>query len=679
MLVIGIFLCSLITRLLAAHALVTIDEATWMSRSVVFVKTLAEFDLSGTYLKHHPGVTLMWLNGTGFVIHWIADHLFSDPLHLNLYNLINDITIIREQKDYPISLYVFNRAIQAVITSCCMVALFLQTRKLLGHLIALLGIGLLISEPFFLGYQRLLLTDVLQINLVSLSLVSLLLYLRGDGRSRLLVISGIMMGLAVDTKVTALFALPAIVIWIVLIELGVWRTKFSQRGWGRQIRDIAIWIVTALASIFVIWPALWVDFSDVLTRMIAGLQVEAERGLFFFLGQNTDSIGASFYPVVLLYRLSPLLLAGTLIGLLILAVPKYRQQLTCAPELTALTLVSLSFLFMFSTSGNKLDRYILPAIPGFAFLAAAGWLEMIQVFGSVTKTTSQLNVKPFTQSGIGTGWQRRVIISLITLQFTLMAAYYPYYLTYFNPLLGGAMTAQHVLMVGNGEGLDQAAKWLNQLPQAREVTVGSGYGTAFAPYFQGRTLNIRRAEEDLEEDWLQKAHYLVFYINQFQRQLPSPKILNYFAAQKPLYTVHLQGVDYVQIYQGAVVLPEQLNQVQVQQDQVFADVLRLRGYEVQSPAQAGQSLTLTLYWEVLQPPSRNIMISVGVQGSKQQVVARSPLLNGLLPKNQMVPGLIIRDLHQVVLPADMPEDTYVLEIGFNHEARRKVGQLEVSG
>lgn len=674
-----IFLFALATRLLAVKALVTVDEVTWLTRGLIFVKNLAELNLIGTYVKYHPGVTLMWLDGISFIIHWTAQHILSDPLYISLSSLTNDIETLREQKDYSLSLYVLTRTLQALITSGCVAILFLQARKLLGLSIASLGIGLLLFEPFFLGYQRLLLTDVLQADLLILSLVSLLLYLRDDSNFRLLLVSGGIMGLATATKVTALFAVPAITVWIVLIELGVWQARFPQRGWRTQIKDMAIWGMIALVTIFLIWPALWVSPGYVFSRMITGLQGETERGLFFFLGQTTDSVGLLFYPVVLLYRLSPLLLIGTVIGLLMLMLPRFRQRLACAPELTALTLANLSILLVFSISGNKLDRYILAAIPGFAFLAAAGWLQIAQAFSSVSRGTFQsqpTNSKPLTQPGMKS-WGKNAILSLTAIQFTLMAIHSPYYLTYFNPLLGGGKTAQNVLMIGNGEGLDRAAEWLNQLPEAEKLTVGSAYGTAFISYFQGQTLNVRRGVEELQEDWLQKVNYLVFYINQFQRQLPSPEILNYFTAQEPLHTVRLHGVDYVKIYPGSAVLPEQLSQIQVTKDLLFEDTLRLRGYDIQQPMQAGQISNITLYWEILKPPQRKVSISLRLQGDNQRWKKSEPLMQALLPRNQMVPGLIIRDVHQIALPDDMPAGNYVFQIGYNEGSQQKVDQFEV--
>ena len=41
---------------------------------------------------------------------------------------------------------------------------------------------------------------------------------------------------------------------------------------------------------------------------------------------------------------------------------------------------------------------------------------------------------------------------------------FPHYLAYYNPLLGGAPAAARLIPVGEGEGLREAAEWLNLQP-----------------------------------------------------------------------------------------------------------------------------------------------------------------------------------------------------------------------
>ena len=304
----SIFLVSLVQRVLVITIPMNVDEGSWLHRGTNFIKYLFDGDLAATYLRHHPGVTNMWLIGISQFLSSLFYQLFPDWLDLNqspLQHVCFDEPFA--PPFCPISLYVMPRVIQALITSACMVGIYLLTKRLLGRPIALIAMSLLILSPFFLAYQRYITTDALQTDFSILAVLFLLLYLRGNSNRRLLFSSAIFMGLATASKIPALFILPAIVVWIVLIELGVWRTSFPRRGWICQFCDLIIWGVTASAVIFLILPALWAAPLETLGKLYEGLLKESERGALFFLGEFTDSPGPLFYPLVLAYRLSPLL------------------------------------------------------------------------------------------------------------------------------------------------------------------------------------------------------------------------------------------------------------------------------------------------------------------------------------------------------------------------------------
>ncbi len=60
----SIFLISLVLRVLNITIPMNTDEALWLSRGTNFIKYLFDGDLAATYLRHHPGVTNMWLIGS---------------------------------------------------------------------------------------------------------------------------------------------------------------------------------------------------------------------------------------------------------------------------------------------------------------------------------------------------------------------------------------------------------------------------------------------------------------------------------------------------------------------------------------------------------------------------------------------------------------------------------------
>jgi hypothetical protein len=138
-----------------------------------------------------------------------------------------------------------------------------------------------------------------------------------------------------------------------------------------------------------------------------------------------------------------------------------------------------------------------------------------------------------------------VVLGGVLLQLTTVVQTRPYYFSYYNPLLGGAAKAPEVMMIGWGEGLDQAARYLNAKPGADQIIAQAWYEEIFPYIFDGKTIQKKLNDEP---DDIQKADYYVLYIHQWQRQLPSQKTLQYFANLQPEYVVRINGIDYAKVY-----------------------------------------------------------------------------------------------------------------------------------
>ena len=104
-------------------------------------------------------------------------------------------------------------------------------------------------------------------------------------------------------------------------------------------------------------------------------------------------------------------------------------------------------------------------------------------------------------------------------------------------------------MVGWGEGLNEAALYLKQVPNIRKKRILSWYSLAFDWYSLQLGVQSEVADFSPEtslQDYL-NLDYLVVYVNQLQRKYP-PDLIAYLEQQKPVYTVQMNGVDYVYIY-----------------------------------------------------------------------------------------------------------------------------------
>jgi hypothetical protein len=129
------------------------------------------------------------------------------------------------------------------------------------------------------------------------------------------------------------------------------------------------------------------------------------------------------------------------------------------------------------------------------------------------------------------------------LQAQNLVGSYPYYLAYYNPLLGGTTGAAERVMVGYGEGLDQVADWLNARPNATSLWVGAHSFDILQPQIDGQG-------ESLRDRVPSRADYIVLY--RFQLQVgQSPRVIDqYLGRRDPVLVVQLNGLDYAYVYPG---------------------------------------------------------------------------------------------------------------------------------
>jgi hypothetical protein len=97
----------------------------------------------------------------------------------------------------------------------------------------------------------------------------------------------------------------------------------------------------------------------------------------------------------------------------------------------------------------------------------------------------------------------------------------------------------------------------------------------------------------------------------------------------------------------------------------FGDQIVLVGYDA-SPkrVQAGDTLSLTLYWRAKYDLEINYQVFVHIQDAKGSLVAQSDRLNpGEFPTRRWPLDKYVRDRHEIRLPADLPPGSYSVSTG----------------
>lgn len=529
---------------------VTIDEPLWLMRSANFYVALWNKDWNKTYQAEHPGVTVTWAGTAGFLWKFpgyvkLADEQFKKANRFQEF--------LASKSRAALDLLVAGRAFSALAVVLILFPAFPLMVRLAGWGPALLASFLIALDPYFIALSRLLHLDGLVTALMLLSLLAFLRYLDKGRHKRDLLLSGVAAGLSWLTKSPAFFLIPFVGL-LMLIELfKVWKgigmaELRSHTAWLRDIWAVArpwlAWLAIGVIVFVLLWPAMWVDPLGTICHVFGGATDYASEGsdkATFFAGQVIDA-GQSiwyFYPVSLLWRITPPVLIGVLLLVAASFFPaKFRLSADHRRLAWVMGLFTLLFIVFITLSKKVADRYQIPVQPALCILAAIGWYSLLERLVEWIRPRFPWALARLLAPLLGGAivfWQLLGVLQTA-----------PYYMNYYNPLLGGDRAAPEVMMIGRGEGLEQAAQYLNNLPDARRLHVYAWYATGpFSFYFKGKTLSI---ESTTTLTNILEADYVVLYIHQWQRQTPSKEILDYFARMKPVFVARIGNLDYAEVY-----------------------------------------------------------------------------------------------------------------------------------
>ena len=537
-------------RLTALDHYVTIDEPTWLMNSANFYQALWTRNWKDTYQLEHPGVTITWTGTLGFLWKFPGYVKLVDG-QLKKENKFRDF--LTSKGHTALDLLVAGRTFTALGVILVLLLAFTLMVRLAGWGLALMASLLIALDPFFIALSRLLHLDGLVAALMLLSLLAFLSYLDRGRRRRDLLLSGVAAGLSWLTKSPAFFLIPFMGL-LVLIELFIsWKRVGvvdlrNRATWLRSIwaavSSWLVWLIIGVIVFILLWPAMWVDPIGTLSQVFGGATnyaLEGNSHVTFFAGQVID-VGQSiwyYYPVSLLWRITPPMLIGVLLLAVACLFPKwFGLSLDNRRMAWFMSLFTLLFIIFITLSQKKADRYQIPVQPALCILAAIGWYVLFERLGNwvgLRFPGAPMRLLMPLLAGAVVFWQLLGVLQTA-----------PYYMNYYNPLLGGDRAAPGVMMIGRGEGLDQAAHYLNSLPNARNLHVFAWYGEGpFSYYFKGNTMVI---EQNTALNDLLKADYVVLYIHQWQRQTPSKEVMDYFARMTPVFVARIGNLDYAQVY-----------------------------------------------------------------------------------------------------------------------------------
>ncbi len=577
-----LFLLAAAPRLWRLDYFLMVDENLWYQRSANFLQALTSGRLAETVQTGHPGVTTMWSGTLGLLLAYGRDALSQETLAQFAQRMAHTPATL--------AMLYWLRLPLALLSALMAAVAFLLARRLIGQWAALSGAALMAFEPLFVAHSRSLHHDAPATDFSLLAVLCWLLFLK-DRRRIYLGLAGLGIALATLSKVSSVFLLAFA--GLTLLPRLWPEGRFNLSGWKRVLFPWLQLLLVVLVVAVLAWPALWVSPVATLQTVVGFINQEkgAHANGTFFMGRPVDDAGPLYYPVSLAFALTPLTVIGLLLALAALAVWYLRRQ----PDslfaggaernrwVSWLLAYALLFLIFMSLIGKKQERYVLPAVVVLDLVAGWGWLVTFRwLFSSLWHRTGS-SFWVTTAGSVGVP----LLLLLGQLAFALPTA--PYYATFFSPLFGGAKKAEDVILIGRGEGLDQAVRYVQSASGGDLNRVASWYGTTVAVLFGDQV----EVSDTAHPQYVLASDYVILYINQLQRGLLKESIWRYLDRQPAADTVRLSGIDYAYVYRGkAIGYPVD----------PYADYNRLVGkanligFDVQAELVAGASTPVRLYW-----------------------------------------------------------------------------------
>jgi hypothetical protein len=595
----------------------------WYFRSAKFFQAVLHGDWAGTLFSEHPGVTVMWLSGAALWGWYGLQSLFGlDP------------PTPPQTQGYAFA----DRLAVGVVPLALVVALgmlwgwHLLTR-LFDRRVAWTAAFLWTLDPFHLANSKTLHLDAVLSTLMLLSALWMLIYLR-ERRLWQLAISAVLGGLAVLTKMSALFLVPFLGLCLLVGRLP------SLRNLQIAVRDLLLWLLIATVVCFALWPSLWVQPGASLALIYEqGYRLHAdeprENPILYRGAIAIHDPGPRFYLDVLLFRTTFLTLPFAFVCLLFLVSRPREERLS----LGLLVAFALFYFVQVSLGTWKDGRYLLPVFLILDILAGLGlsrWAERLPRVGLLV-------------AGL-----------LVAAQALAMLSRHPYYGTHYNALMGGPQAALRIFPPADfGEGLDRAGRYVDGLPGAEHFVVGTQFlaNEMVTQYVRAPVEDVRSIGDD--------ADYLVFGVQYTMRGANNDHwgtIWNQtYRFREPGVIVSFDGIPYAWVHRpGAeLVVPRQVNAR-------LEETIRLVGYRLaQDEVAPGDPLLLTLYWRAEAPAGGSYTVFAHLQGPDGRLVAQqdNPPVHGTQPTSGWEPGVLVEDPYEIRVPPDAAFGDYTVSAG----------------
>jgi hypothetical protein len=556
-LILLLLLVTVIPRLLELNSFVAVDEPAWLTRGGNFYYALGQREFQNTVYEYHPSVITMWYVASAVFVYF-PEYRGLGQGYFDVDKETFDPFLLAHGKQ-PITLLYISRLFQVIVISLFVLLIFHFLSRLIGEEKAFLVTALMSTAPFFLGHSRLLSHEAMVAVFVLASILGMMAYLEYKKKWYYLAISAASAAMAQLTKSSAMAMFPVIAL---MLAVSVFE-KMKERGFKSALVDhlkiFGIWFATLILVYFILWPGMWVApgkmlyevYGNAFSYAFQGSRLEVSHELqpsSFSLASAGGTIKGFANNVM--KRTTPIGWAGFLLACIFFLVRGKDKFFTIFRKLCVYLFVTAAmFILLFSLAqGRNSPHYIMTSYVSMDMIAGLGWSSLLGWLAMKWET----GIRPKVVLAGGT-------VLLVSLQLAGALSFYPYYYTYYNPVW--TMITGEEIRSDYGDGIEQAAAYLAQKPNAKSLKVLAYRGRGpFSYFFPGETiiLNPLFIEEpgmgSLFER-LEQADYLVINDALGPRTERTALFVRELSDVPPEYSIDIKGSYPIRIYRVADLPP----------------------------------------------------------------------------------------------------------------------------
>lgn len=529
------------SHIIGIDKFVTFDEPWWVISGSNYYYALTHGDFENMIYDYHPAVTTTWVVTAGMLSYFPEYRGFGQGYFDVRKPLFENF--IRDHGKETIDLVRYARLIQTALLTALALLSFFLLRSLFDQTAAFLAIALAMNAPFFLGHSRLLNHEGMLAMFVIVSFLGMQVYLNRERKPIYLLISGIAFGLAQLTKSSSIVVIPLVGL---MLFIRLFKRDDRLNLWS-AFNIFFAWMVVAVIIYFALWPGMWVAPGKMLYEVYGNAFSYAFQGARLDVTQalqpSSFSLASGFsgslqYMKNWLSSSTMISWIGLVLGFFLL-ISRNKQILAFPIRSTIVYLAILAALFilMFGIAqGRNAPHYILSSFAALDVISGIGWAYFL-----ILLQKRWVVLEPAYISAL-------ICLALITNQYGSALPYYPYYYLYQNPLV------EKTYFGGYGEGLEQAAAYLSQQPDAKDSRAYVYAGMGSFSFFHAGETDVLKKVYLMEPGYpsiisgMQNADYLVLYSVLQNRQPESVDFLRIMQNVQPEKVIVINGQEYVSIY-----------------------------------------------------------------------------------------------------------------------------------